>query len=380
MLPYYESHHHCQELGFNGSNLAQKRRKEILTKCPEMNADSIQAQGDDRYLIQSATEPSCTYSMELNKLSCDCPDWPRVQLCKHVASTAHFFGRGDQLNQLLESIDSDPAPAPLEPLEQPVDSDGSSDAHSNVAAEILGNVINVSQEFLSDGAPSSPGTVRSLHMVEAHLSTVVQTSRSSESPLPDKEEIPPNQHSWTETAQRMGALRWKRPRTDTKLPATQCIGELNCKQRHLQNPDPYSGGLNSGRNAPLDMQSAAQNAEARARTAAEPALSQPRKRGCKHLGSPVPSLPPSASLQPPLSSAPPPSNLTWYAAQPMAHAGTYSYAAAASAPAGPSQGFGAHHVGPVWYPMPTTYPSRMYAQVPYTYWPYGHFHSQLPPS
>ena len=84
--------------------------------------------------------------------------------------------------------------------------EGPPDVHSDTtAASILENVLSVSKEFLSNSVPSSLGTVSSLHLVEAHLSVVVQSSCSSESLLPDKEVIPPNQHTWTKTAQQMGA-------------------------------------------------------------------------------------------------------------------------------------------------------------------------------
>ncbi len=259
MLPYYETRHHSQELGFSGSNLAQKRRKELLARTPEMNADSISAVEDDRYYVQSATDSSRTYLVELTKLSCDCVDWPRVQLCKHVTAVAHFFGYGDLL-----AVPEAPG------IAQPVESEGPPDACSDAtAATILENVISVSREFLSGGVPSSPGTVRSLHMVEAHLTAVVENSRSSESPLPEKENIPPNQHTWIETAQRMGAQRRKRPRPATasspEPTATQRIGNLNRKQPKIA--DPYSGGVNSGRDAAPDARSVAQNTEARAHAA-----------------------------------------------------------------------------------------------------------------
>ena len=89
--------------------------------------------------------------------------------------------------------------SPVE-LESPPDDVRSGEA----AASILEKVITISQEFLSDGVPSSPGTVCSLHMVEAHLNAVVWNSCSSESLLPEKENIAPNQHTWAETAWRMG--------------------------------------------------------------------------------------------------------------------------------------------------------------------------------
>ena len=74
-------------------------------------------------------------------------------------------------------------------------------AHSNTSAiSILENVIAVSRAFLSDGTLLSSEMVRSLQMVESHLAAIVQNSQSPESPLPDKDTIPPNQGTWTETA------------------------------------------------------------------------------------------------------------------------------------------------------------------------------------
>ncbi len=196
MLPHYQARHDGQEVGFNGSNLAQKHRKEILTRTPEMNADSIRVLGDDCYYVQSEADMSCEYLVGLSKQSCDCLDWPRVQLCKHITAVAHFFGNGDQLVELAADAGATPKTV------QPVESEHPPDVRrDSTVASILENVINVSKEFLSDGVPKSPGTVRSLHSVEEHLTAVVRNSHSSESPLPDKEAIPPNQHTWTKTAQ-----------------------------------------------------------------------------------------------------------------------------------------------------------------------------------
>ena len=92
MLPYYEARHNSQELGFEGSNLAEKRRKEILARSPEVPAKSIRVQGDgDHYYVQSVTDPSRTYLVKLCNKSCDCADWLRVWLCKHITAVNHFF-------------------------------------------------------------------------------------------------------------------------------------------------------------------------------------------------------------------------------------------------------------------------------------------------
>ncbi len=137
------------------------------------------------------------YSVELGTQSCDCPDWPRVRLCKHVTAVAHFFGNGDR--PIVAVVDTVPKTA------QPI-WEGSAGAQSDGSAtSILENVIAISQAFLGDSAPLSPGTIQSLQLVESHLTAIVQNSRSSESPLPDKDLIPPNQGTWAETTERMGA-------------------------------------------------------------------------------------------------------------------------------------------------------------------------------
>ncbi|KAF8256634.1 hypothetical protein EI94DRAFT_1710703 [Lactarius quietus] len=179
----------------------------------------------------------------------------------------------------------------------------------------------------------------------------------------------------------------------------QCIRDLNRMQPHLQDTDPYSGGVTSGRSAAPDAQSVAQNTEAHTRATAtadgaEPTLSQLHKCGRKHTGTPALSVPQSPSplqLQLPSSAPLPPCPAphVWYAAPPTAlNLGAYPYATAASSPS-PSQFTGTHHTPSSglpsssahlgWYPMPATYPSAMYAHGSSpAYWPYGHFYSQPP--
>jgi hypothetical protein len=164
----------------------------------------------------------------------------------------------------------EPEPVPEEVHQSSQDAPSDVNLASDVSAvPILENLISVSREFLSDGPPLSPGTVRSLRMVETHLTAVIQNSRASQSPLPDKESIPPNQLGWTETAEQMGAKQWKRPHptnTSPAAPATEQIENLNQKQAHMKNTDSYSGGLWSGKDAAPDAQTAAQNTDARTRT------------------------------------------------------------------------------------------------------------------
>ena len=218
-------------------------------RTPEMNAKSVCDLGDDQFYMQSVTHSLCRYLVRLGTQSCDCTDWPRVQLCKHVTAIAHFFGNGDQ--QMGAVVDT--VPETVQPIWESLVGDQSDTS----AKSILENVIAISRELLNDGAPSSPEMVRNLQMVETHLTAVVHNSRSSESPLLEKDAIPPNQGTWTKTTERMGAKRqWRRPcptiASSPEPPATEHIGGLNRKKLQVKIMDPYSGRLSSGRDAAPD--------------------------------------------------------------------------------------------------------------------------------
>ena len=298
-----------------------------------MSTDTIRSLGNGCFYVRSATDSAKMYLVDLSKDSsadmsksylidhgkefCDCLDWPRVWLCKHIAATAHFFAATPDTQVALEPV---PKHSPSAPLAVSPASDAS-------AVPILENLISVSKELLSDGLPSSPGMVRSLWLVESHLTAIAQSSRTSQSPLPDRETLPPVQRTWTETAEQMGAKHRKRSHpTNAPVLATNQIGHLNRKQPRVKNTHPYSGGLWSGRDAAPDAQTTARNAEARAHAAApvEPLPFQALKRRRKR----------TSSLPPPPPSVPLPGPLPWYPT----------------------------HVYPV-----STYP---YPAIPF--WPYGH--------
>ncbi|KAH9041969.1 hypothetical protein EDB84DRAFT_1559556 [Lactarius hengduanensis] len=74
-----------------------------------MSADSIQCLGSDRFYVRSLSDLSKMYLVDLGtdtsdlsenhliehgKDKCDCPDWPRARLCKHIAAIAHFSSDG----------------------------------------------------------------------------------------------------------------------------------------------------------------------------------------------------------------------------------------------------------------------------------------------
>ena len=165
-----------------------------------MSADAIRSLGSRRFYVRLAADSAKMYLVDLSKDhsvdtsksyliehgkdSCDCPDWPRVRLCKHIAATAHFFAGTPDTWPALDSVPERSQNAPL-----------AVSSASDMAVPILENLISVSKELLSDGPPSLPGTVQSLRLVESHLTAIAQSSRASQSPLPDRETLPPVQQT-----------------------------------------------------------------------------------------------------------------------------------------------------------------------------------------
>jgi hypothetical protein len=312
----------------------------------EVDAESIHSLGDDHFHVQLATDSSWKYLVDLGNHSCDCPDWPKVQLCKHISAVGHFFGHND-----LQIVAVSPKTLPPNGEVSPdVRSDGAVATTTN-----LENVINVSREVLSDGLPSSTETVRSLQAVEAHLTAVVHSTCSSESPLPDQEQIPPNQRGsmWAETAKRMGITQGRKrsQATTPEPPSSVHIGDINRKQARVKITDPYSGGVSSSQAAAPDARSAAKNAEARARAA-------PTAKGTGALSTPAPSTP----------------HFTWYPPGVQAPA-------LIPMPMGPSS----NPLPPTSYPpTPGMYVHAPYVHAPYhsgylPYWPYTYFPPPPPP-
>ena len=76
--------------------------------------------------------------MTLGKQSCNCKDWPRVQLCKHITTVAHFFGAGDELMADQGAV----APQTVSPVE--LESSPDDTCSGEAAASILEKVITVS--------------------------------------------------------------------------------------------------------------------------------------------------------------------------------------------------------------------------------------------
>ena len=113
MLPHYIAWCHSQDLGFKGPNLAEKQHEQIHFQAVDMNANCIHELGGNCFHVDLATDSMQRYLVDLSDKTCDCPDWPRVRLCKHVSAVEHHFGNNDQqmgADKAAERVPKMPSP------------------------------------------------------------------------------------------------------------------------------------------------------------------------------------------------------------------------------------------------------------------------------
>ena len=165
MLPAYEDRHKRQILGMQGPDLAEKRRKEILSRAPETPLERIKQIDQSRFEVQSMSSEK-KYEVNLLTYVCTCINFPRIQLCKHVAATIHFFGglKGLGPQAPLKASVSELVP---KSSAQPNGSAGNTKSRASVIS-IIKDIIRLGEEFL-ELAPDDPETVKSLQMTRSQL-------------------------------------------------------------------------------------------------------------------------------------------------------------------------------------------------------------------
>jgi hypothetical protein len=90
-LPDLEFRHKRQTLRMEGPNLAEKRCRQILTRAPETPLTKIRKIDNLHFEAQSSRSDR-SYQIDLDTTTCNCSDFPRIQLCKHIAAIVLFLG------------------------------------------------------------------------------------------------------------------------------------------------------------------------------------------------------------------------------------------------------------------------------------------------
>jgi len=168
------------------------------------------------------------YNIDLVTKVCNCSDFPRIRLCKHLAAVDHFFGGADLGPQPPDNTSDDKSPAQQDGNANGSTNGGTDDATASIISA-ANEIARLSQELLTK-APSNPRMVKSLNLMRSQLNAfMLMTTEGSR--LPEKENIAPNQHTWLEMAVQMGEKRGKKHHAG-KVDSTQMaqhIGEHNRK-------------------------------------------------------------------------------------------------------------------------------------------------------
>ncbi len=224
MLPdHYESWQHAQEKGFDGKDLEERHCCTVMTNSHSISGNSIIPIDSDRFHVASQTNAGWKYVVDTWAAICDCPDFPRIRFCKHLAAVqskypTHTPSGASQCTQIPNVFQFSPQ--------------ASSSLLSGGATQISGEATKVSEVGTQSGA------------------------------LPNRECLMWNCNPWRETARNMHATwkspkRCQRPSPDLPNSTTQHIGPIGkCK---LLFTDPYSGGEQSGKWAKADALSAPAN-------------------------------------------------------------------------------------------------------------------------
>ena len=162
MLPeYYEFRHWAQQIGFEGPDLAEKHRRMVSASAKTISVDSITCVNDTQFRVASQSNLDRCYLVDIQQLICNCPDFPRVQLCKHLCAVKIWYPHIPPLDDFHQDLQR------LSPIS------------SQIAA---------TPAYLSGELPH-------------HTSNSDSTSSRA---LPNRDRLSPNQNQWAATAKRIG--------------------------------------------------------------------------------------------------------------------------------------------------------------------------------
>jgi hypothetical protein len=90
VVPEIEDCYKWQEMGMHGANLEEEHKAEICACAPEIPLKLIEQFDQEHFFVCSSNQEK-KYTVNSNLNSCDCLDFPRVRLCKHLVAVRHHF-------------------------------------------------------------------------------------------------------------------------------------------------------------------------------------------------------------------------------------------------------------------------------------------------
>jgi len=244
-----------QLVGLEGPDLEEARHEQILESTRNISPDSIHPVSNTEFLVASESNPGHRYPIDLTQSTCDCKDFPRIRLCKHIAAVNEHFpalhSKGSSFSEILEHMrDQDlPQSAPK--------------PNADEECIVLLKDINMLCQQLTALSDDATPDLEALKTVKHSLKAVITLANGSRA-FPKKDNFNPNQKTWVETTKRMGARKAPRqkPGPSGGNITEQCIGAVKGKRHKYSNL--YAAGERSGKRAKPDVVSAAANDRARA--------------------------------------------------------------------------------------------------------------------
>ena len=158
MLPeHYEARHLAQQIGFEGPDLAEKHRHKVLKSAKTISIDMIKCVNDAQFRVASQSYLSRYYLVDIQRLICNCLDFPRVRFCKHLCAVKIWY----------------PFIPPVDDQDQ--DLQRSAPIFSQMPATSI--ILSRKGRHPSNSEPAGPSGA-----------------------LPDREHLSPNQNLWAATA------------------------------------------------------------------------------------------------------------------------------------------------------------------------------------
>jgi hypothetical protein len=199
MVPHYKARHERQEVGIEGLDLMEWQRQEILISARAISSDSIQQFDDTQFHITSGSRPGNYHAVDLDRTTCECQDFPRIQFCKHIATVdvhfPHLCADLHTQNKVSQSLHASRNPQDI-----------STQQHAENLTKDITGLSKIWATLQCAPLNASLATVEILRSTKYSFKVAIASVQGS-SALPDKLPLAPNQNSWTEMAERMGAKR-----------------------------------------------------------------------------------------------------------------------------------------------------------------------------
>jgi len=246
--------HKQQLVRLEGPDLEKAHCKQILESARNISPDSIHLVSNTEFLVTSESNLGHCYPIDLTQSTCDCKDFPRIQLCKHIAAINEHFpalrSKGSSFSKIPERMHNQDLPQ------------STPKPNADEERVVLLKDINVLCQQLTALSDDATPDLEALKTVKHSLKAVITLENGSRA-LPEKDNFNPNQKTWAEMAERMGAQKAPRrkPGPSGGNITEQCIGAVKDKRRKYS--DLYAMGERSGKHAKPDVVSTAANDHAR---------------------------------------------------------------------------------------------------------------------